>query len=93
MRLLVPVDTQLAVTIWRLATNIEYRVISAWFGLGISTICTILNKTCSVISQQLLPKYVHMPWEQKLKDVVDEFLSLWDFLKSLVLYMVLIYLS
>ena len=29
----IPVDKQIAVTIWRLATNIEYRTISALFGL------------------------------------------------------------
>ena len=79
MTLPVPVDTQLAGTIWRLATNIEYWMISALFGLGISTICTIVNKACSMISRHLLPKYVRTPQEQKLKEAVDEFKSLWGF--------------
>ena len=41
-RMPIPVDKQIAVTIWRLATNIEYRTISALFGIGISTVCTIV---------------------------------------------------
>ena len=87
MRLLLLVNMQLAVTMWWLATNFEYRTILALFGLGISAICTIVNKTCSMISQHLLPKYVLMQREQKLKEVVDEFQNLcWDFLKLLVLY-------
>jgi len=34
LRMLIPVDIQLAVTIWRLATNVEYRTISALFKDG-----------------------------------------------------------
>ena len=76
MMLPVSVDEQVAVTMWRLATNIEYRTISALFGLGISTVCTIVNKTCSIISICLLPKYVHIPQEQKLREVIDDFENL-----------------
>ena len=40
----VAVDMRVAVTIWRLATNIEYRtIIAEHFGLGILTVCTIIN--------------------------------------------------
>ena len=41
LRMPVDVDEQVAVTLWRLASNIEYRTISQLFGLGISTVCTI----------------------------------------------------
>ena len=57
----VAVDEQVAVTLWRLATNIEYRTIAGLFGLGISTVCTIVLKTCRVISKHLLPLYVTLP--------------------------------
>ena len=66
-RLPVPVDQQIAVTLWRLATNVEYRTIAAFFGLGISTVCSIVLKTCSVIAEHLLPRYVCMPSEDKAK--------------------------
>ena len=39
----VPVDKQVALTVWRLATNVEYQTISELLGLGISTLCTIVN--------------------------------------------------
>ena len=58
MRFPVPVYEQVAVTIWRLATNIEYSTVSALFGLGISTVRTIVNRTCYTISRYLIPKYM-----------------------------------
>ena len=78
-RLPVPVDQQIAVTLWRLATNVEYRTIAALFGLGISTVCSIVLKTCSIIAEHLLPRYVCMPSEDKLREIVGEFENLWGF--------------
>jgi len=75
----IPVDEQLAVTIWRLTTNVEYRTISALFGIGISTVCETIHKTCQVVTQHLLPKYVRVPPEERLMDVIDDFENLWGF--------------
>jgi len=75
----IPVDEQLAVTIWRLATNVEYWTIYALFGIGISTVCEIIHKTYRVVTQHLLPKYVKVPQEECLKDVIDDFGNLWRF--------------
>ena len=72
LRYPVPVNEQVTVTIWRLATNIEYRTVSALFGLGISTVCTIVNCTCYTISRYLIPKYVGLPWGQKLREIISE---------------------
>ena len=76
MRFPIPIDEQVAVTIWRLATSIEYRTVSALFGLGISTVCTVLNKTCYTISRYLIPKYVGLPQGQKLREIISEFETL-----------------
>ena len=78
-RVPVTVDEQLAVTLWRLATNIEYRTIAALFGLGISTVCTIVNRTCHVIATHLYPRYVRLPNEDELKEIIREFENLWGF--------------
>ena len=78
-RLPVPVDQRIAVTLWRLATNVEYRTIAALFGLGISTVCSIVLKTCSVIAEHRLPRYVCMPSEDKLREIDGEFENLWGF--------------
>ena len=57
---------RVAVTLWRLATNVEYRTLPALFGLGRSTVCTIVNETRSAITTHLLPKYVHIPQGSQL---------------------------
>jgi len=49
------------------------------FGLGISTVCTNVNQTTKVIAQHLLPKYVAMPSEDRLREVIRVFESLWGF--------------
>ena len=41
--------------------------------------CNIVLKTCRVMAQQLLPKYVCIPDEDRLKEIVDEFEHLWGF--------------
>ena len=43
------VDQQIAVTIWRLSANVEYRTISALFGIGILTVCEMVHKTYQAI--------------------------------------------
>jgi len=78
-RLPVAVDMQVAVTIWRLATNIEYRTIAELFGLGISTVCTIVCRTTSAITHHLLPVNVQMPSESRLREIIQEFETLWGF--------------
>ena len=66
-------EQRVAVTIWKLATNVEYRTLSALFGLGRSTVGEIVIETCNAIASHLLPKYVTIPGREKLKDIVDGF--------------------
>lgn len=79
LRLPVSVDERVAVTIWRLATNVEYRTIASLFGLGISTVGKIVIETCQVIVEVLLPKLVKFPSAGSLKEVVSGFENLWGF--------------
>ena len=66
----IPVDLQLAVTIWRLATNVEYHTISALLGIGISTICDIVHQSCRAMAEHLLHRYVKLPSEEGLKNLI-----------------------
>lgn len=75
----VSVEARVAITIWRLATNVEYRTIAALFGLGRSTICKIVLDTCEVIAHHLVPKYVHVPQNENVQEVIDGFLHRWGF--------------
>ena len=42
-------------------------------------VCSIVLKTCSVIAEHLLPRYVCMPSEDKLREIDGEFENLWGF--------------
>ena len=79
LRQRISVDERVAVTLWRLATNVDYRTISALFGIGCSTVCTIVIKTCEVLSEHLFHKYVYIPTGEGLQKVVDGFQSQWGF--------------
>ena len=73
LRLSISVEERVAITIWKLATNIEYRTLSELFGIGRSTVCEIVNDTCQQMVMNLLPKYVKIPKGDRLKEVVDGF--------------------
>ena len=69
----------MAITVWKLATNAEYRTLSALFGMGISTICTIVLVTCTMKTQHLMPRYVTIPTGSRLREVVEGFKTIWGF--------------
>ena len=73
MREPVSVEERLAVTIWRLATNVEYRTIAELFGLGRATVCSIVLETCSVIATHLMPRFVKIPHGEALREIVSGF--------------------
>lgn len=75
----VSVEERVAVTIWKLATNVEYRTLSSLFGLGRSTVGKIVVETCRAIATHLLPQYVQIPCGEKLKEIVDGFETFWGF--------------
>ena len=61
---------RVAVTIWRLATNVEYRTLGELFGLGHSTVGKIVLETCEAIAQHLLQVHMCFPTDQTLKQVI-----------------------
>ena len=69
----------MAITIWKLATNVEYRTLSALFGVGRSTVGMIVLETCEAIARYLLPRYVEIPQGDRLKEIVDGFETRWGF--------------
>ena len=79
MRSPVTVEERVAVTVWKLATNIEYRTLSSLFGLGRSTVGKIVLETCNIMTTKLLSRYVHFPKGTRLCEIVDRFEVCWDF--------------
>ena len=73
MREPISVERRVAVTIWRLATNVEYRTLAELFGLGHSTVAEIVLEPCEAIAQHLLMRYVRFLQGQALTNVVNGF--------------------
>lgn len=78
-RLALPVEKRVAVALWRLASNIEYRTISSLFGVGKSTVCRCVRDMCHAIVALLSCTYLQPPNEQELEDSARLFESYWGF--------------
>ena len=59
-------DGRVTITLWRLATNIEYRTLGNLFGVGRSTAGTVTLETCHAI-QEMMPKYVCLHVGEEVK--------------------------
>jgi hypothetical protein len=73
MREPVELEKRVAVTLWRLATNIEYRTLAELFGLGRATVGSIVLETCKAIAVHLLPRHVSFPSGRALDEVISGF--------------------
>ncbi|XP_034419554.1 uncharacterized protein LOC117751705 isoform X2 [Cyclopterus lumpus] len=78
-RLALPVEKRVAVALWRLASNVEYRTISALFGVGKSTVCRCVRDMCHAIVALLSAVYLRPPGEPELEASAQLFLSKWGF--------------
>ncbi|XP_057681077.1 uncharacterized protein LOC130909040 [Corythoichthys intestinalis] len=76
-RLAVPLDIRIAVALWKLATNSDYRSIGHIFGIGLSTACDCLREFCSAVEEVLLPEVLKMPSLDKMKEHAQYFEQRW----------------
>ena len=72
MRKAIPVEQRVALTLWFLATNADYRTIGHLFGVSKPTICVITKEVCAIV-KILLPRYVRIPTGDSLKAVIKGF--------------------
>lgn len=49
LRCAIPVDRRVAITLWRLATNADYRSTGHIFGVAKGTVCVIVHEVCDAI--------------------------------------------
>ncbi|XP_064643021.1 uncharacterized protein LOC135497207 [Lineus longissimus] len=75
----VPHHERLAVTLWKLATVMEYRSLEQKFGLGRSTVSTIVHDTCRAICEILRPIYIKFPTGERLNGIVQGYDRTWGF--------------
>ncbi|XP_053702065.1 uncharacterized protein LOC128747868 [Synchiropus splendidus] len=74
-----PVEKRVAVALWRLATNVEYRIISNMFGVGKSTVCRCVRDMCHTIVALLGDLYMKKPSDTELHESAGLFSSRWGF--------------
>ena len=67
------------VALWRLSTNIDYRLLGQMFNIGKSTACEITLDFCKAVVDHLMPVYVKFPEGEDLRATVDGFLHKWGF--------------
>ena len=74
-----PVEERVAITLWRLGTNIEYRSLSHLFGVGLSTVCVVVHEVTRSIVSTLMERYIRIPTGEAAKMVIDGFSHTWGF--------------
>ena len=79
MRKAIPVEQQVALTIWFLSTGSDFRTIGHLFGVSKSSVCLVTREVCQAIVTVLLPKYVRFPVNDSLKEVITRFIHKWGF--------------
>jgi hypothetical protein len=73
MRKAIPVEQGVALTLWYLATNTDYRTIGHLFGVSKATVCMVTKEVCGAIVKVLLPRYIRVPTGDELTKVVEGF--------------------
>ena len=79
MRSPIPVDQRIAITLWKLETNIKYRTIGHLFGVGLSTVCVLVHEVCRAVVEKLASTYIKLPKDDSIQTVIDGFLHRWQF--------------
>lgn len=73
------VEERVAVALWRLGTNVEYRSIAHLFGIGLSTVCVVVHEVCLAIVSTLAKRYIRIPTGESAQTIIDGFLHTWGF--------------
>ncbi|XP_048844705.1 uncharacterized protein LOC125716453 [Brienomyrus brachyistius] len=79
LRPALPVEKRVAVALWRLATNMEYRTIGVLFSMGRSTVCKCVRDVCHSIAALLGPAYLRPPGVQELDEAAGLYERHWGF--------------
>ncbi|CAH2318916.1 Hypothetical predicted protein [Pelobates cultripes] len=61
------VRKRVAIALWKLATNSEYRSIGHLYGVSKSSVCRCVEDFCKAVCTLLAPEIIHFPDWQKLK--------------------------
>ena len=71
----IPAEIKLAATLYYLSGSSDYRTIANLFGLGRSTVCSLVHAVCKQIVRNLLKNYIDLPKRDETKKTILEFES------------------
>ncbi|CAM4299969.1 unnamed protein product [Leuciscus chuanchicus] len=64
---------RLAIVLWWYATPGEYRTISCLFGVGLSTVCTLVHEVTATLKTKLLKRFISLPKGEALQKALNGF--------------------
>ncbi|KAK7147951.1 hypothetical protein R3I94_010468 [Phoxinus phoxinus] len=64
---------RLAIVLWWYATPGEYRTISCLFGVGLSTVCTLVHEVTATLKRKLLKRFISLPKGEALQKALNGF--------------------
>ena len=73
MRRCIPTERRVALALWFLGTNADYRTIGHLFGISKASVCLTIKDVCAAIVDVLLPRYIKWPTGESLKTVIQGF--------------------
>ncbi|XP_062867721.1 uncharacterized protein LOC134330491 [Trichomycterus rosablanca] len=76
-RCCVPHRKRVAIALWKLGTNAEYRTISRLFGVGITTVWRCTKEFCIAVADVLQREVIAVPSAQGFAELAEEFERTW----------------
>ncbi|XP_073699849.1 uncharacterized protein [Garra rufa] len=76
-RLSIPHHKRIAIALWKLATNSEYRTISHLFGVGRTTVWRCTKEFCVAAADILLAELIPLPSTESLAKMAEYFERRW----------------
>jgi len=73
----VSLEKHVAITLWILASPVEYRTVSHLFVVGCSTVCEIFNETCEAIVEHLFHQYISFLPVEHQQQFINNFERKW----------------
>ncbi|XP_059374201.1 uncharacterized protein LOC132111046 [Carassius carassius] len=64
---------RLAIVLWWYATPGEYRTISCLFGVGLSTVCTLVHEVTATLKRKLFKRFISLPRVEALQNTINGF--------------------
>ncbi len=80
-RLCVPLQQRVAIAVWKLATNVDYRSVAHLFGVSRATACKCLKAFCSAMEDILWPEVMQFPNADTLQEMANYFENRWGLLQ------------